>query len=88
MGSGYFFGFQHRYNDGSVPQTTFKIGVEFYKRADWDWLSVDAASVDVPAFSDATFNATAVIPTTKKLCCKIRAQLFLIHITFCPISPL
>jgi len=62
MADGYFFGWQHRYNDGSVPTTTFQIGLQFYKRADWDWLSVSDRSVSAPAESSATFEATMAIP--------------------------
>jgi uncharacterized repeat protein (TIGR01451 family) len=68
MADGYFFGFQHRYNDGSVPTTTFKIGLEFYKRADWAWLSRDGEGTAVvplvvPAEDSATFDAVMAIPT-------------------------
>jgi len=60
---GYYFGWQHRYNDGSVPTTTFQIGLEFYKRADWGWLSLSTGSLAVPAEGSATFDAQAAIPT-------------------------
>ncbi|MGD2177173.1 MAG: S8 family serine peptidase, partial [Anaerolineae bacterium] len=62
MADGYFFGFQHRYNDGSVPQTTFKIGLEFYKRADWAWLDLSDSTLVVPAEGMAQFNAEMNIP--------------------------
>ena len=62
MRDGYFFGWQHRYNDGTVGPTTFKIGVEFYKRADWDWLSLSANHVFVPAEGVAAFDAQMTIP--------------------------
>jgi uncharacterized repeat protein (TIGR01451 family) len=62
MADGYFFGWQHRFNDSTVPTTTFQIGLEFYKRADWDWLSLSDSSVAVPAEDSATFEATAAIP--------------------------
>ena len=62
MADGYFFGFQHRNNDGTVPTTTFDIRVEFYKRADWDWLSLSESSLTLPAESEATFDAVATIP--------------------------
>ncbi len=48
MADGYFFGFQHRNNDGTVDQTTIAIEVEFYKRADWGWLSLDKSDLLVP----------------------------------------
>jgi uncharacterized repeat protein (TIGR01451 family) len=62
MADGYFFGFQHRANDHTVKTTTFQIGVEFYKRADFPWLSLSTNSLAVPAESTATFNAVATIP--------------------------
>lgn len=62
MADSYFFGFQHRSNDHTVVTTTFQIGVEFYKRADWPWLSVSTNHLTVPANSTASFNAVAAIP--------------------------
>ena len=62
MADGYFFGFQHRRNDGTIPTTTFKIGVEFYKRADWAWLDLSDSSLLVPAEDKATFDAVMSIP--------------------------
>jgi len=62
MADGYFFGFQHRYNDGSVPTTAFKIGLEFYKRADWAWLSLSDTSLAVPPEGSATFDAEMAVP--------------------------
>jgi uncharacterized repeat protein (TIGR01451 family) len=62
MADGYFFGFQHRYNNGTVDTTTFKIGVEFYKRADWDWLTLSTDKLLVPAEGEATFEAQMAIP--------------------------
>ncbi|MDY7076243.1 MAG: S8 family serine peptidase [Chloroflexota bacterium] len=64
MANGYYFGFQHRYNDGTVPTTTFKIALEFYKRADWDWLSLSDSSLDVPAEDTAEFDAVMAVPST------------------------
>ncbi|MCP4361758.1 MAG: DUF11 domain-containing protein [Chloroflexi bacterium] len=58
MADGYYFGWQHRNNDHTISQTTFQIGVEFYKRADWDWLALSDASVAVPAEGMAVFTAT------------------------------
>jgi uncharacterized repeat protein (TIGR01451 family) len=62
MADGYYFGFQHRFNAHVVDKTTFKIGVEFYKRADWPWLSLSDTSLMVPANSSADFTATASVP--------------------------
>jgi uncharacterized repeat protein (TIGR01451 family) len=66
MGNAYYFGFQHRANNHTVKTTTFQIGVEFYKRADFPWLSLSANSLAVPANSTATFNAVATIPANAK----------------------
>jgi uncharacterized repeat protein (TIGR01451 family) len=63
IADGYFFGFQHRNNDGSVPQTTVQIGVEFYKRADVPWLSLNTGYLLVPAEGMATFDAQVTVPT-------------------------
>jgi uncharacterized repeat protein (TIGR01451 family) len=62
MADGYFFGFQHRFNDHTVATTTIQIGVEFYKRADWPWLSLSNSTLAVPANGSAAFNAVATIP--------------------------
>ena len=62
MGDSYFFGFQHRNNNHTVDHTTFEIGVEFYKRADWTWLNLSESSLSLPAESLATFDAVASIP--------------------------
>ncbi|MBN1314476.1 MAG: S8 family serine peptidase [Anaerolineales bacterium] len=62
MADGYFFGFQHRYNDGTVPTTTFEIGVEFYKRADWDWLTLSDANLNIAAQDSETFDAQIDVP--------------------------
>ena len=66
MADGYFFGFQHRNNDHTVKTTTFQIGVEFFKRGDWPWLSVSTNSLAVPANGMATFDAVAQIPANAK----------------------
>ncbi|MBI5566960.1 MAG: S8 family serine peptidase [Chloroflexi bacterium] len=66
MGNAYYFGFQHRANLHTVKTTTFQIGVEFYKRADFPWLSVSTNALAVPANSAATFDAVATIPANAK----------------------
>ena len=62
MGDGYFFGFQHRRNEGLVAKTTFKVGVEFYKRGDWPWLSLSNTTLTAPAQGQATFTASMALP--------------------------
>jgi uncharacterized repeat protein (TIGR01451 family) len=63
MADGYYFGWQHRFNDHTVPTTTIKIGLEFYKRADWAWLSLSDGSLAVPAEDEAEFDAVMAVPT-------------------------
>jgi len=59
---GYFFGFQRRMNDGSVDETKITIRVEFYKRANWPWLTLDTSTLVIPPYSDGSFTATVDIP--------------------------
>jgi len=66
MGNAYYFGFQHRNNNHTVKTTTFQIGVEFYKRADFPWLSLSNSSLVVPANGTASFDAVATIPANAK----------------------
>ncbi len=40
-----------------------QIGVEFYKRADWEWLSLSDSTLAVPPEDMATFEATMEIPS-------------------------
>ena len=44
------------------PDTTVTTVIEFYQKTAWPWLSLDAATVTVPANSTATFNATMNVP--------------------------
>ena len=62
MADGYYLGWQHRSNDHSIKTTTFKIGIEFYKRADWVWLELSQGSLSVPAEGSATFDAVVEVP--------------------------
>ncbi|MGD2146044.1 MAG: 5'-nucleotidase C-terminal domain-containing protein, partial [Anaerolineae bacterium] len=62
MSDGYFLGWRHHENDGTVPVTTFEIQLEFYKRADWAWLSLSDTSLLVPAEGEAEFDAMMSIP--------------------------
>jgi hypothetical protein len=57
---GVFFGIQRR--TGSDP-VTLQVRITFYKKADWGWLSLSAASVNLPAGGNATFNATLTVPS-------------------------
>ncbi len=60
---GVFFGVQRR--AGSDP-VTMQVRITFYKKADWGWLSLSAASVSLPAGGTATFNATMAVPATAR----------------------
>lgn len=66
---GLVIGLQHIYDDYEYygPQT-IKVTVEFYQATDWGWVSLNQASMNVPAASSsapgtATFNATVKVPT-------------------------
>jgi len=56
---GVFFGVQRRTGTDAV---TMQVRITFYKKADWDWLSLSASSVNLPAGGDATFQATVSVP--------------------------
>jgi hypothetical protein len=60
--NGIFIGLSHRSNSALVPITHIKIQLNFYKFADFPWLSTDVTSVTVPAGGTATFNATMTVP--------------------------
>lgn len=61
MHNGVFVGLQHRANSAQIPVTHLKFQVNFYKLADFPWLTTDS-SVTVPAGGSATFNATMAVP--------------------------
>ncbi len=56
---GVFFGLQRRSGSDDLDVT---VSLIFYKKADWDWLSLSANSVDVPANGEATVTATMAVP--------------------------
>ena len=60
--NGVFVALQHRSNSALVPVTHLKIQLNFYKMADFPWLSTSARSVTVPAGGSATFDATMAVP--------------------------
>jgi uncharacterized repeat protein (TIGR01451 family) len=62
MSDGYYFGLQHRYRSGEVPSTVFRISVEFYKRTDWEWLSLSASELTIAPRSTSAFEADMSIP--------------------------
>ncbi|MCX6030198.1 MAG: DNRLRE domain-containing protein [Chloroflexi bacterium] len=59
--NGVFVALQHRSYSALVPVTHLKIQLNFYKMADFPWLTTDA-SVTVPAGGSATFDATMAVP--------------------------
>lgn len=61
--NGVFFGVQRR--TGSSP-VTMQVRITFYKKANWDWLTLSASSVSLPANGSATFNATMSVPATAR----------------------
>lgn len=56
---GIFFGVQRR--TGTDP-VTMQVRITFYRKANWGWLSLSAATVSLPANGSATFNATLSVP--------------------------
>lgn len=60
---GVFFGVQRRTGSEAV---TMQVRITFYKKADWDWLSLSDSSVSLPAGGDATFNATMSVPSNAR----------------------
>ncbi len=60
---GVFFGVQRRTGAEAV---TLQVRITFYRKADWDWLSLSGSSVGLPASGDATFQATMSVPATAR----------------------
>ncbi|MCX7680412.1 MAG: S8 family serine peptidase, partial [Anaerolineae bacterium] len=56
---GVFFGVQRRTGGEAV---TLQVRITFYKKVDWDWLTLAASSVNLPAGGNATFQATMSVP--------------------------
>lgn len=61
MHDGIFIAIRHRNKVATVPVSNLKIALEFYKMADFPWLTTDA-TLTVPAGGDATFTATMKVP--------------------------
>jgi uncharacterized repeat protein (TIGR01451 family) len=63
MHDGLFIGTRHLYDDGAnlIP-TTLSYRVEFYTKADVDWLTTDVSSLVVPAGDSAAFEGTVNVP--------------------------
>ena len=54
---GVFLGLQHPTRNGAIPQTHFKIQVEFYKNLPWSWVTTPAT-----ATAGTPFSATMTVP--------------------------
>jgi hypothetical protein len=65
---GVFFGLQRTSPTwGEVPPLEVTVDLIFYKKADWDWLSLSAASVNVPANGQTDVTATMAVPADAAL---------------------
>ncbi len=63
MQDGLFIGLRHLYNANAANiTTTLSYRIEFYQKQDVGWLSVDSASVSVPAGGAVNMVATATVP--------------------------
>lgn len=56
---GVFFGLQRREGSDDLDVT---VSLIFYKKTDWDWLSLSVDSVDVPTNGETTVTATMAVP--------------------------
>ena len=59
---GIYIGLQHSVRPAAIPQTNFKIRVDFYKYQDWPWLTLDKTTATSAATDDAQVVATMKIP--------------------------
>ncbi|MEM3731702.1 MAG: S8 family serine peptidase [Candidatus Bathyarchaeia archaeon] len=57
-----FFVYQRNF---TVPQnpTPFKIYIKFYDRTLWDWADLTQTTLNIPANSEISFNATLTVPS-------------------------
>jgi hypothetical protein len=56
---GVFFGLQRRVGSNDLEIT---VTLTFYQKADWEWLSLSAATTDVPAGGQSDVTATLAVP--------------------------
>ena len=61
---GVFLGLQRNWGVDDLDVT---IQIIFYQKADWDWLSFSAASVNIPANGEAVLTATMAVPADARL---------------------
>jgi hypothetical protein len=70
MADGLFLGLQHTTKNDAIPVTDFEIQIDWYRNADWGWLTTPAsasgsltASIDVPADAPYGMYSGAVVLT-------------------------
>ena len=65
---GVFFGLQRTVPSwGDIPPLEVTVHLIFYQKADWEWLNLSAASVNVPANSQTDVTATMTVPNDAPL---------------------
>lgn len=62
--NGIFLGLQRRTGTAAV---TLKVRITYYKKSDWNWLTVNPSQIEVTPGGKATFNATISIPSDTRL---------------------
>ena len=62
MHDGLFISLRHKTRSAEIPVTHLNIEVTFYDIQSFDWVTVDPATVTVPAGGEATFDATMTVP--------------------------
>jgi hypothetical protein len=60
--NGILIGIQHRYATALAPKVPIKIKVEFYKKADWNMLTVKPSFVVIPPGKSVTVKAKVTVP--------------------------
>jgi len=60
---GVFFGLQRTWpNWGDIPPLEVTVHLIFYQKADWEWLNLSTATVNVPANGQTNVTATMAVP--------------------------
>jgi subtilisin family serine protease len=60
--NGILVGIQHRYTTALAPKVPINIKVEFYKKADWNMLTVKPSFVVIPPGKSVTVEAKVTVP--------------------------
>ncbi len=63
MIDGLFIGLRHHPGSTYTGTTTLRYRIEFYKKTDVPWLTESASILEIAPHADATFVATAAVPT-------------------------